>query len=604
MSGMHSDNYELARSSAPQSIQDYSAFTDKQWSTKPDTSGGVYQSQNAMVEFDLSGIYLSDAFSDVSDFYIVLPTVLVACCSAGAAPLACPTAGYGLCALKNNYQNLIHSMEVTLDGKTIHDHQSFLNVYSNFKMLSSMSPSDLKSNNTSFGMASDLDSFKSTRFTNATAANTGPTGAGQSGFGITNNVAYTTSASFQQTIAQNSGKGNDALLQRINRYADVTTNSSYNNLYGSSRIVSEQQLKNEFKPYFTTDNALPGLARFMYWFDYAIINLKYIVDAVAKIGLVKTANLKLRMYVNTGAVQITVDTPNSANTAYTAMTTSFSNTCPITVNLINGAASAFTNNLVTTANAGGLPDTCTRITAGLYLAKVPDTFNGGGDYSIPITKLSHPMSQCLLYNSSVKLALDVAKQYADSNRAKKIIYEKIYFSSNLAVGAGNSINKTISNSIKYPISLTIIPFVAKNTVGGSIATYKLPFAQWESPWDTAPSTSAPLSLTGLSVTLGARKVSNDVLNYTYENFLQQVSLAETLTSSDIGLNVGLVNQEYWENNRVYYFDLARSRDIDKEAPRELTVYGTNNSSVPIDVLFFVTYLDEFTLDVVTGVVTM
>ena len=28
MAGMHSDNYELARSSAPQSIKDYSAFTD------------------------------------------------------------------------------------------------------------------------------------------------------------------------------------------------------------------------------------------------------------------------------------------------------------------------------------------------------------------------------------------------------------------------------------------------------------------------------------------------------------------------------------------------------------------------------------------------
>ena len=42
---MHSDNYELSRSSAPQSVKDYSAFTDKQWNTKPDTSGGVYQSQ-------------------------------------------------------------------------------------------------------------------------------------------------------------------------------------------------------------------------------------------------------------------------------------------------------------------------------------------------------------------------------------------------------------------------------------------------------------------------------------------------------------------------------------------------------------------------------
>ena len=29
MSGMHSDNYELSRSSAPQSVKDYSAFTDK-----------------------------------------------------------------------------------------------------------------------------------------------------------------------------------------------------------------------------------------------------------------------------------------------------------------------------------------------------------------------------------------------------------------------------------------------------------------------------------------------------------------------------------------------------------------------------------------------
>ena len=49
-----------------------------------------------------------------------------------------------------------------------------------------MSPSDLKSNNTSFGMASDLDSFKSTYFTNATAASTGPAAAGVSGYGITN----------------------------------------------------------------------------------------------------------------------------------------------------------------------------------------------------------------------------------------------------------------------------------------------------------------------------------------------------------------------------------------------------------------------------------
>jgi hypothetical protein len=84
-----------------------------------------------------------------------------------------------------------------------------------------MSPSDLKSNNTSFGMASDLDSFKSTRFTNANAANTGPTGASVSGYGITNNVAYTTSASFQQTVKQNDGKGNVISANGVKREFEI-----------------------------------------------------------------------------------------------------------------------------------------------------------------------------------------------------------------------------------------------------------------------------------------------------------------------------------------------------------------------------------------------
>ena len=210
MSGMHSDNYELARSSAPQSIKDYGAFTDKQWNYKTDSNGSVYQAQNANVEFDLSSIYQSDAYTDVSDMYIVIPTCMVACCSAGAATLAAPTAGYNLCSLKNNFQHLIHSMELVLNGKTIHDHQSFLNVYSHFKMLSSMSPSDLKSNSTNFGMSPDLDNHKSMRFYTATSSTDT---SGQSGYGVVNNNPYQTSASFQQTAIQNNGAGNDAIKQ-------------------------------------------------------------------------------------------------------------------------------------------------------------------------------------------------------------------------------------------------------------------------------------------------------------------------------------------------------------------------------------------------------
>ncbi len=244
MSGMHSDNYEFARSSAPQSVKDYSAFTDKQWNYKTDSNGGVYQAQNSMVEIDISSIYQSDGYTDVSDFYVVVPLVMVAVTHNAGTFVAPPTSGYALCALKNNYQNLVHSMELVLNGKTIHDHQSFQNVYSNFKLMSSMSTADIKSNNTNFGMASDLDSNKSVRFAKATPT-AGVAGLGPSGYGITNNQPFNTSASFQQTVAQNSGKGNDALAQRINRIIDTTANSVYNNLFGlaTNCIMTSDQLQ-------------------------------------------------------------------------------------------------------------------------------------------------------------------------------------------------------------------------------------------------------------------------------------------------------------------------------------------------------------------------
>jgi hypothetical protein len=584
MSGMHSDNYELARSSAPQSIKDYSAFTDKQWNYKTDSNGGVYQTQNASVEFDLSSIYQSDGYTDVSDMYIVLPLVMVAASTnaAGTTFYTPPTAGYSLCSLKNNFQNLIHSMELVLNGKTIHDHQSFLNVYSNFKMLSSMSPSDLKSNNTNFGMASELDSHRSMRFGATAPADASTTG----GYGIFNNTPVQTAASILQTVKQNNGKGNDALLQRINRIADTTANSSFNNLFGTSRIMSLDNLKTELKPFYTVSG------NYMYWFDYGIINLKYIIDAIAKIGLVKKADMRLRMYVNVGAVQITINSPVVAATTYKSFTTSFSNTCPFTVNHITGDAAA-----------GGFSDAAaTLLTAGIYLSKPPSSFSGGGTSVAITTQVNSPMSACQLYYSNVKLDLTSESEYINANRAKQIIYEKIYFASVSNIANGNIVDKTITASITNPIGLVIVPFVSKSGAVGSLSAGALGFAQYESPWDTAPSTSAPISLTNLSVSLGGKKVANEVLNYTYENFLHQVSLAETIASSDIGLNVGLVNQEYWETNRVYYMDLARSREVDKDTPRELTFKCTNNSLVPIDVLIFAVYLEKFSIDVVTGAI--
>ena len=39
---MNSDNYEFAKSSHPQSVSQYTSYTDKQWNYVPDINSGVY----------------------------------------------------------------------------------------------------------------------------------------------------------------------------------------------------------------------------------------------------------------------------------------------------------------------------------------------------------------------------------------------------------------------------------------------------------------------------------------------------------------------------------------------------------------------------------
>ena len=69
---------------------------------------------------------------------------------------------------------------------------------------------------------------------------------------------------------------------------------------------------------------------------------------------------------------------------------------------------------------------------------------------------------------------------------------------------------------------------------------------------------------------------------TCENFLQQVNLAEHLTSSDFGVSNGLINQGHWEATKWYFVNVERGNIADKLQPRNINVSFTNNFDVAID----------------------
>ncbi len=106
--------------------------------------------------------------------------------------------------------------------------------------------------------------------------------------------------------------------------------------------------------------------------------------------------------------------------------------------------------------------------------------------------------------------------------------------------SGGNFNQLINTGIVHPTGVLVVPFLSPvtETNGG------LGDSQWKSPFDTCPCTTSPVSLTNLQVPVGGQNVLQSTLQYGYEHFLEQVNLAEHLTSSDFGISTGLINQNH------------------------------------------------------------
>ena len=619
---MNSDNYEFAKSSAPQSVDSYSSYTDKQWSYIVDTNNGVYANNSGLtqVQFDLSSIYNSGGFSDSADTFLTIPIVMSAtyATSAGASiSLPAASAGlgaaaslggcaaYSLLSLKSNYQNLIHQIEIQADGKVINDTQPFTNVLQNFRMLSQMSATDLNTWGTSLNFNQTLDNEKSMAFNMVNGVNV-------QGLGLANNQPYGNTVGGVQSqslpqSAMNSGACNSAIANRISRFADTTTlpSGSAQSFWGTSSttqltFMTATQLATEYKPYVSVTGSV------VTWYDVGIIPLRYLCDVMDKLGLVRKLSAVMRIYFNTGTICAKVTNPTLSTqtiqpvSAAAGFQSTFSNTCPITINNVTGTSGSAPS---TGANSACVPLTTGFVIAGCFIARAPTTsISVGGGTGLNIGGASHPMPSCRTYFSLVKMEPSKALKYVEENRSKLVVYEQFITNQYNNISVGSSFSQLLQSGIRNPLSLVIIPLVSitqPTTVGGSTG---MGFSQYGSPLDTCPATYAPISLTNLQVTLGGQNILNSTLFYTYENYLEQVALADNLTSSDLGIGAGLISQSYWENNRVYYIDLKRSRDADKASTRNLNISFTNNSNVIIDLLVFTSYLDKLVVDVETGLI--
>lgn len=591
---MNTDNFEFAKSSAPQGVEDYTPYAAKSWNYLNDINSQVYNNSGlTQVQFDLSSLYMGNSFVDVTDTFIVIPTVMCAqyILAATGAPIppVATGANFATCTLKSNYQHLIHQIELVSDGKVINDTQPFVSMYQHFSLLSQMSATDLAGGiGETLGFSKVLDNASSITMSQT------------AGVGLVNNKVFGTAAIPVSNVplvpgVQNANTVNTALTMRAARLVDATGNGS-NKLFGTQAtvptIMTSTQLQAELRPYYTVTGST------MVWYDFAVIPLKYLCDCIDKIGLVRKFSTIIRMYVNTGAIAAAVSGANSTAAALGLQSnSSFSNICPFTINVIPEAV----------ANGGNTPANCVAIVAGLFVAKAPTTAISLGltaAVNLGASSLASSMLACRVYYSTVQLEPSRALAYVEANRSKLVVYENILTNQYSNIPAGTaSFSQLVQSGIKNPVGICIIPFMAVATVTTLNGANNMGFAPWQSCQDTCPATFSPCSITNLQVQLGGQNVLQGTqLFYNFENFLEQVQLKDKLTSSDLGIGCGVISQDWWEKSRVYWVDLSRSRESDKAATRNLSVSFLNNSNVPLDLMVFTVYLDKFVIDVETGLI--
>jgi hypothetical protein len=303
-------------------------------------------------------------------------------------------------------------------------------------------------------------------------------------------------------------------------------------------------------------------------------------------GLVRRFDATLRLWVNTGTVCVSVESPQlpALNYALIPNNNSFSSTCPLLVNYIPS---------ITSGGTQGVPVSTANIVAGLYIAKPPSTSYGNG-VNLVNSGVAHPLGNCRSYYSQIMLDPQKSITYTNVNVIKKVIYRTFVSNQYNNIAKNSSFNQLINSGIVHPTGVLIVI--------GRTSAVGFGDSQWKSPFDTCPSTTSTCSLTNLSVSVGGSKVLQSTFFYTYENSLEQVNLAEQLTSSDFGVSTGLISKGYWEWSRWYFVNVERSQAADKLQPRNINISFNNNSNVPIDCLVFIFYSDEFVINVETGII--
>ena len=588
------DQFEYLKSCEPQGVNLESPYVSKQWNYTNDINNSIYGNGAGLtlVQYNLSNLFNSSTLIDTKECFLVIPTVTCVRLTNGAAAAAVAPASsaYAIASLKTSNTSIIHQIDLAVNGKTVTQLQPYSNLMYGFDLASQMSKDDLCMHGKIKGFSQQLDNPNSVIYTGNygspainlawTSQTNGNAVRGGSTPGLVNNSPWGQSNSVNtgqigassqvQYGAQNFGTVNGAIQERINNTTFVGPTS--NNF--STTLGNYQLYNNEFKPYSTI------IGNDIIYYDYLYIKLADISGIMENIGLIRKFDAILRIYVNTGLITVAGSAVGANSLLTFNGTSTFTNTCPITINSLglttNYSASAFTD-----------------ITASFTIGRSPNyaiTTAGGASVNFQNTYSSQMQSTRFYYPNIVLDPLKMA-DYLSSQQSKTVVSKQFLYNTYTNIAPTASFSQLIQSGVKNIKAIIMIPLIAQ--------TVNL-FSQWASPFDTCGGCSfAPMSLINLNVLVGGNQLRTSSLSYTYEDWIEEVSLYGKNSATEYGVESTLISKEWWDNNRVYLMNVRNTLD-DSLTPRNVVVNFNNNNNVAIDLYFFIVYEEEWIINCATG----
>lgn len=614
-------------------------FVRKDWINILDNQNQNYNNNQSVV--DTSQLSNSNKYMSYREAYFLIPfniTLMTLATPTMAGPAVQyfdPTTPAKSCdyaiGLKNWFGQIIHSFTLDYNGTTIVQQTPYVNMWNSFKLMTSLSLGDIKTQGATIGFYPD-DSLSWSYYDSGVL--TSPHGTG-----VCNNTNFD-SATIVGGALNNfkSNGGNNGLTSRqqlINfdlngqcgqYWTGVAAAAlGYGGLIsggtGAAPAGAANNMNLLWKSYIVNKRAQTAVQQgYIQYSITACVYLKHIHSFFNMCPLLKGVFMKMTMNLNntsTDFITVTGTTIAPATVANAMSCVSVSNplggvnpvmiastSVPLTVGTgsLNGGSGLCPLSSLAPVAAG--TETITyRVNLSVGGRCLDATFS-----QILGTQITSSQAQSVYLYIPAYIFNPTFESAYLSSPVKQIKYTDIYQYQVLGVGGGSMINNLLTNGIANVKSVLVLPFYSSgtgNVVGGnSNSGFIAGTPVWQSPFDPAGTgPTSPLSwITNFNIQVSGQNAIYNLEKYNFEQFNNQLYGQNAVNGGlTDGITSGLISRQDFDMEYCYYYvNIERMLPVEQSVPKSIQLIGQNMSSKAIDYICFVEYGCEIAIDALTG----